>query len=140
MENETPKYPSISEQAKNITEATGRVLNNIFSGQTITSPQAVQESRIQTCLRCDKFDKSQRRCYECGCFIDVKVRFALEQCPLGKWIDSDADWIADNEYDRIEYPESDIPTPPKDPKEGEVYTYKGKKWKFSNDTWEFLID
>ncbi len=140
MSNQTPKYPSIREQAKNITKSTGKVLNNIFSGQNITVPKAVQESRIRTCLNCDRYDKYQRRCYECGCYIDIKTQFAIEKCPLDKWTDSDADWMVDNEYDRIEYPESDIPTPPENPKEGDVYTHKGKRWKYSNDAWEFVVN
>jgi hypothetical protein len=106
MDNEAPKYPSLGEQAKNITKSTGRVFNSILSGQNMTVPSAVQESRIRTCLECGKYDKNQRRCYECGCFIDVKAQLAMEKCPLGKWTDSDADWMIDNEYDRIEYPKS----------------------------------
>lgn len=139
---ESSNYPSISEQAKNLTKITGKVLSQAFSGDNkIIAPDEVQKSRIQICHSCDKYDKYQKRCYECGCYVDVKVRFALEGCPLDKWLGVDGDWIIENKMDDIaNYGEKDIPTPPDNPKNGEVYIHRDKKWKFHNGFWEFVIE
>ena len=36
-----------------------------------------------TFLECEK--KNGNTCDECQCFLDVKTKFAIQQCPLEKW-------------------------------------------------------
>jgi hypothetical protein len=49
--------------------------------------------------------------------LDSKVRFALDACPLGKWRESDEDWM-NGEFDKFMEsrkdccPDDHIPEPP----------------------------
>tara|TARA_B100000508_G_C11451026_1_gene274065 strand:- start:1258 stop:1578 length:321 start_codon:yes stop_codon:yes gene_type:complete len=54
------------------------------------TPQA--EKNVEVCYTCDSWIASQRRCSECGCFMDVKdivwklfARKDRSPCPLNKW-------------------------------------------------------
>tara|TARA_A100001201_G_scaffold89977_1_gene78829 strand:- start:536 stop:823 length:288 start_codon:yes stop_codon:yes gene_type:complete len=54
------------------------------------TPQA--EKNVEVCYTCDRWIPTQRRCSECGCFMDVKdivwKLFAINEgspCPLNKW-------------------------------------------------------
>jgi len=50
-------------------------------------PQAAKN--IEVCYTCDSWIASQRRCKECGCFMDLKTIawkiFNKNPCPLNKW-------------------------------------------------------
>jgi len=41
--------------------------------------------RIETCESCEEFNKEERMCKKCDCYIDIKAAWATEQCPLNKW-------------------------------------------------------
>jgi hypothetical protein len=142
MTKKNTKYPSIAQQAKNLTEATGRILGKSLSGDDVLVSNAIHQHRIDTCKSCDQYDKYQKRCYECGCFVDIKARFVIEKCPLDKWTEIETDEVRTERHtvDAGNYSEEDIPVPPKNPKEGEIYVYKGKRWKYSNDVWDFIVD
>jgi hypothetical protein len=43
------------------------------------------EERIKICRQCELFDRYQRRCRKCGCFMLVKARMATASCPEKKW-------------------------------------------------------
>ena len=45
----------------------------------------VYNERVSICNACDKFDKNEVRCTECGCFIPAKAKVILDSCPLDKW-------------------------------------------------------
>jgi hypothetical protein len=47
--------------------------------------EATRQTRVEMCERCDKFRSATRQCSQCGCFVDMKARFQVMQCPLGKW-------------------------------------------------------
>jgi len=44
-----------------------------------------QESRMNTCLSCDRIIKITHQCKECMCFMDLKTKLEGIKCPLGKW-------------------------------------------------------
>lgn len=43
------------------------------------------KQRTAICEQCPLFDKAARRCRECGCFVDEKVKYQNEKCPVGRW-------------------------------------------------------
>lgn len=55
------------------------------------SSQQTIDSRYQICLSCDSYNKTDKQCNECGCFISNKSIFlnklawADQSCPLNKW-------------------------------------------------------
>jgi len=52
-----------------------------------TVPDDVYETRLTECRRCELCDLQHMVCLQpkCGCFLNVKARWASEACPLGKW-------------------------------------------------------
>jgi hypothetical protein len=57
-------------------------------------PKSTQEQidyRYNICSLCDKFDRNNQSCQECGCYISNKKRFlnklawSDQNCPLDKW-------------------------------------------------------
>ena len=57
---------------------------NIKSGFKKVS-QAEYEERKSICHACPFFNMAQMRCMDCGCYIKVKARLKVEECPQGYW-------------------------------------------------------
>lgn len=53
----------------------------------------ISEKRLEICKTCDKFNKTNSQCAECGCFMDYKTLLPYVSCPLDKWkaIESEED-------------------------------------------------
>ena len=47
--------------------------------------QAVIDSRMDECLKCEHLFKPTKSCKKCGCFMRVKTKFKTAKCPIGKW-------------------------------------------------------
>ena len=47
--------------------------------------QEQKQERLNICESCDKMNKDNKTCNECGCYLDIKTGWATESCPLGKW-------------------------------------------------------
>ena len=45
----------------------------------------ISEERLKICRTCDKFNKDNSKCSECGCFMDYKTLLQNAECPIGKW-------------------------------------------------------
>tara|TARA_Y100000004_G_scaffold71605_1_gene80485 strand:- start:415 stop:828 length:414 start_codon:yes stop_codon:yes gene_type:complete len=73
------KMPSIMKQAANFAKS---VTKHVATGAQKV-PNHVRASRLEICRACDKLD--EKRCTECGCFVDIKAGWASEACPLAKW-------------------------------------------------------
>jgi hypothetical protein len=43
------------------------------------------ESRLNTCINCDRLIQLTKQCKECGCIMAVKVKLKNATCPLNKW-------------------------------------------------------
>lgn len=44
-----------------------------------------QKKRIETCKLCEFYNPISRRCRKCGCFMQIKTRLRLANCPMGFW-------------------------------------------------------
>ncbi len=78
-------YPSVFEQAKNAAIAAAKIGQAISRGERIKATKRVQNNRKKICASCDRLNKEDNRCIECGCYYDVKIALATEECPIGKW-------------------------------------------------------
>ena len=54
----------------------------VSQGMHITPPDELK-TRQEACNTCEHFTGS--KCKLCGCFAEIKMRMATEQCPVGKW-------------------------------------------------------
>jgi hypothetical protein len=97
MTMENKEYPSLLQQGKNLAKFSLNFLqylqnNDNEENKTLIASDNIYNKRIETCKGCDRYDNSQNRCYECGCFLSVKAKFVLESCPLNKWSFDDKEW------------------------------------------------
>lgn len=76
-------YPSLFQQAKNLTKA---VVGHMKNGFEMTTDEE-RERRLSICRACPHFDAEQTRCRKCGCFLTYSGKLALasEKCPEGHW-------------------------------------------------------
>lgn len=58
---------------------------DLFRSSTPKSSTELSDSRYSICEQCDKFLSMTKQCKECGCFMQLKVKLAEAQCPIGKW-------------------------------------------------------
>lgn len=87
------QYPSLDDQGKNLAKFTFDVLKNVLQGEPIFSSPEVVNERMEICKKCDKYDEKNNRCFECGCPLQHKTRFALDGCPLKKWNADESAWM-----------------------------------------------
>lgn len=88
------KYPSLIEQVKNLSKFTLDVIKHLNNtgGKNLFVDDNIFNERMEICKKCDKYDSNQKRCMECGCFLESKARIILESCPLEKWTESTDSW------------------------------------------------
>ena len=93
LENEK-KLPPASQMVRDLAVTHWKSLGAWLKGsQTITSQEEAQR-RWEICKQCPKLlydetnpdtNKKDGRCTECGCFMNVKVHYAVAECPIGEW-------------------------------------------------------
>lgn len=79
------KFPSTFTQIRNLGKDIWSNAKRIGKNLPILAPADVAFERITICEGCDKLT-NERRCLECGCFMDAKVNLAGSVCPLNKWV------------------------------------------------------
>ena len=91
---EEKKLPPTSQMVRNIATDHWKSLKSWLKGsQTITTSEEA-ERRWKICLECPHIlydetnpdtNKKDGRCTHCGCFMNVKVHYAVAECPIDKW-------------------------------------------------------
>lgn len=94
---EINKYPSLLNQSKNLAKFSWRLIQYLQQqddgeNKNLMVSEKVYNDRLEVCKVCPKFDKDQTRCFECGCYLPVKAKFVLDDCPLNKWTMSEEEW------------------------------------------------
>jgi len=74
-----PQPPSAKEMAKGFMSSAGEV---ITSGIKFADDKTYQ-ARMESCQPCEFF--VNKRCMRCGCYMNIKAKFAAMHCPAGKW-------------------------------------------------------
>lgn len=86
-----PDQPSALQKAWNLTESLGAFI--VDGLKTVTSIQ--YQMRLEICDKCEH--RRGSRCSLCGCYISLKARARVMQCPADKWPhESEADCIYDS--------------------------------------------
>ncbi len=94
------QYPSLPEQGKNLAKFSFDLIKNALQGGGLIVSAEVQAQRLETCKTCEWYDDTQTKCKHCGCFLPVKVSFALDSCPVGKWKENEETWM-NEKFDEI---------------------------------------
>ncbi|MDE7447815.1 MAG: hypothetical protein K2M51_02075 [Helicobacter sp.] len=70
----------------NILDAASDVLKNALGiDDDVFAPKDIAQSRLQSCLECEKLVRATKQCRLCGCFVVAKTKMHKASCPLGKW-------------------------------------------------------
>lgn len=82
-----PTLPSLTQRAKNLTGAIGRIAKSKGKRRT----QEEQDKCLTICRDCDKYNHKRKACSICGCNCNAhakllnKLAWESEHCPEGKW-------------------------------------------------------
>ena len=88
------KLPPASQMIRNLAVDHWRSLKSWLKGSQVITTQKEAERRWEICKQCPylKYDetnpdtgKRDGRCTHCGCFMNVKVHYAVAECPIEKW-------------------------------------------------------
>ena len=88
------KLPPTSQMVRNIATDHWRSLKSWLKGSQVITTQEEAERRWEICLKCPHLlydetnpdtNKKDGRCTHCGCFMNVKVHYAVAECPIDKW-------------------------------------------------------
>ena len=79
---------------RNVATDHWRSLKAFLKGSQVIASQEVAMERWEKCRRCESLlydetnpdtGKKDGRCTHCGCFMNVKVHYAVSNCPIEKW-------------------------------------------------------
>lgn len=87
MNNNDKEMPSLPEQGKNLAKFTFEVVKDVvtLTGDSAFVSKEEQQKRLSICEECEFFEKVNGRCKQCGCFMKVKTKFNISECPVQKW-------------------------------------------------------
>lgn len=145
MEENTQQYPSLPEQGKNLAKFTFDVVKQVMNKQEamFVSPE-IRNQRMEICKKCEYYDDRQVRCRHCGCFLEHKVKFSIDSCPLKKWDTSSVDWVENGGFEQVieqlQKPE-EVPNHPMFPIEahiGELFSWREHTWRWNGTMWDYV--
>ena len=70
--------PPLHKQAVNVVTS---LTEHAFNG--FKKDEKTKEERLKICEGCDLY--KNKRCTQCGCFMEVKTSSVTSKCPIGKW-------------------------------------------------------
>ena len=94
MLKEEQKLPPASQMIRNIAVEHWKGLKAFIRGKQVISTQKEAQRRWEICKGCPELlydqtnpdtGKKDGRCPHCGCFMNLKVHYAVAHCPLDKW-------------------------------------------------------
>ena len=94
MLEEENKPPPASQMVRDLAVTHWKSLKAWVKGSQVITSQEEAERRWEICKACPKLlydetnpdtGKKDGRCPLCGCFMNVKVHYAVAECPIGKW-------------------------------------------------------
>ena len=94
MLEEEQKLPPASQQIRDLATTHWRSLKSWIKGSQVITTQEEAERRWEICKQCPHLlydqvnpdtNKKDGRCTQCGCFMNVKVHYAVAECPIDKW-------------------------------------------------------
>lgn len=86
VDKEPPKeLPPVVDMAKGFMGSAKDVLGGIINGEGLTVTEQVYNERMASCKGCEFFRQEDKRCTQCGCFMEAKTRFKKTYCPIHKW-------------------------------------------------------
>lgn len=83
MEQKKEPFPTFFDQIKNLSQSAKDIVYDAVNGNQILVSAEVKKERMDICNGCEKNDGG--KCRACGCYLEVKTKFASSYCPIMKW-------------------------------------------------------
>jgi hypothetical protein len=80
-----PELPSLKDMTKNLLGTAKDITRGVMQGEGLLVTNELYVIRMELCNSCEFFRKEDKRCTQCGCFMETKTRFKKTYCPVGKW-------------------------------------------------------
>ena len=80
-----PELPSFTDMAKGFFGSAKDVVSGVVHGEGVMVTEEVYINRMNICNGCEFFRHEDKRCSQCGCFMEAKTRFKKTYCPVHKW-------------------------------------------------------
>lgn len=80
-----PDLPSFKDMAKGFLGTAKDIVVGAVHGEDVLVTEEIYNTRMTICEGCEFFRKSDKRCAQCGCFMEAKTRFKKTYCPIHKW-------------------------------------------------------
>jgi formamidopyrimidine-DNA glycosylase len=71
--------------AKNLADNMKDILGGVIHGKGVMVAEETYHRRMSICNSCEFFRQEDKRCTQCGCFMEAKTRFKKTYCPVHKW-------------------------------------------------------
>ncbi len=94
MLEEEHKLPPASQMVRDLAVTHWKSLKSWLKGSQVITTQEEAKRRWEICKKCPHLlydetnpdtGKKDGRCTHCGCFMNVKVHYAVAECPIQKW-------------------------------------------------------
>ena len=88
------QLPPASQMVRNIATDHWNSLKAWIKGSQVIAPQEIAQKRWDICIQCPHLlydetnpdtGKRDGRCTHCGCFMNIKVHYAVSKCPIDRW-------------------------------------------------------
>lgn len=76
---------SITDQALSLGQTMARSWEEMVSGNELMVDEYEQQRRFDICQVCEHYIKHSKRCAKCGCFLKMKIKMKVSECPIQKW-------------------------------------------------------
>ena len=146
------EYPSLPEMGSNLAKFAFELLQKSMKGDVLWVSDEIANERLNICKGCEYYDPNQNRCLHCGCFLEHKVKWSLDSCPINKWACSDDAWMNgkfEEVYNHVKlgtdpqitFNHNYTSEKPNFPNEnttpiGFVHVENDMMWKFTGNSWE----
>lgn len=81
----TKDLPSFTDMLKNLADTAKDVASGVVHGEGVFVTEEIYIHRMNICNGCEFFRKEDKRCSQCGCFMEAKTRLKKAFCPTHKW-------------------------------------------------------
>ena len=58
---------------------------DVFNPNNEQATEEEAKVRMDICLSCPELLSITKQCKKCGCFMSLKTKFKLAECPIKKW-------------------------------------------------------
>ena len=81
------EFPSVEKQIGNLAKFAIEMVTDIATTHELDvfADNDTQKERWDICNKCEHFAYKQKRCRQCGCWMEHKIKFSASSCLVDRW-------------------------------------------------------